>query len=87
MSKIEKLVKRLNSCPADFTYEEGKKILNYYGFEEDNKGKTSGSRVLFYRKMDHRKIMLHKPHPGNVMKKYATRQLSEYVKELDGSYE
>lgn len=63
MSKIQKLINRLNNCPADFTYEEGKKILNYYGFEEDNKGKTSESRVLFYRGVDHKKFMLHKRTP------------------------
>ena len=39
--------------------------MNYYGFEEDSKGKTSGSRVIFFRQRDNRKLMLHKPHPGN----------------------
>lgn len=86
MSKIEKLMYRLSNIPSDFTYEEGKRILNYFGFVEDNKGKTSGSRVIFYRMSDHKKYMLHKPHPGNIMKKYAVKQLNDFIKELKGRY-
>jgi mRNA-degrading endonuclease RelE of RelBE toxin-antitoxin system len=48
MSKHEKLIKRFKSQPKDFTYEEMKTLLNRLGYEEENKGKTSGSRVIFY---------------------------------------
>ena len=47
MSKKEKLIKRLTSKPKDFTYDELKKLLLYFEFCENNKGKTSGSRVVF----------------------------------------
>ena len=47
MSKIEKIIMRLKSKPKDFTYDEAIKVLNNFGFIEYNKGKTSGSRVLF----------------------------------------
>ena len=50
MSRIEKDIERLKSKPKDFTYEELKRILNHFGFIEDNKGKTSGSRVVFINK-------------------------------------
>ena len=59
-----------------------KKVLNYYGFEEDSKGKTSGSRVIFFRQRDNRKLMLHKPHPGNELKKYAIKNLKDFIEEL-----
>jgi len=47
MSKKEKLLEKLKSKPKDFTYNEAKVILNSLGFVENNKGKTSGSRVTF----------------------------------------
>lgn len=50
ISKVEKEIKKLKSMPKDFTYNEAKKILNNLGFHEDNKGKTSGSRVCFIKK-------------------------------------
>ena len=52
MSKFEKELKRLQTKPKDFTYDEAKNILNKLGFYEENKGKTSGSEwhLLVIRK-------------------------------------
>ncbi len=47
MSKKEKLLERLKAKPKDFTYDELKTLLNYLGFNEYNKEKTSGSAVKF----------------------------------------
>ena len=52
MSKKDKLIERLKSKPKDFTYNEAKVILNSFGFIENNKGKTSGSRVVFVKDND-----------------------------------
>ena len=52
MSKIDKARKRILSKPKDYTYTEAKFLLAQIGFEEYNKGKTSGSRVKFYRQKD-----------------------------------
>lgn len=82
MSKLEKEIKRLKSKPKDFTYDELKKILNNLGFYEDNKGKTSGSRVVFINK-DKMKIDLHKPHPRNILKPYQIKELLNKLKELE----
>jgi len=75
MSKEDKIIQRLLTIPTDFTYDEAKRLAVHFGYKEFNKGKSSGSRVMFYRERDGRKIMLHKPHPGNVMKKYAVQDL------------
>ena len=69
MSKLEKEIERLKSKPKDYTYEEAKSLLNKLGYIENNKGKTSGSRVIFINK-ENIKIELHKPHPRNVLKMY-----------------
>lgn len=47
MGQKEKLIARLRTRPRDFTLEEMERLLGYLGFERDNKGKTSGSRVRF----------------------------------------
>ena len=79
MSKFEKARERILLKPKDYTYTEAKYLLSQLGFEEYNKGKTSGSRVKFYRPRDARIILLHKPHPGDVMKQGAVKQLVEYL--------
>ncbi len=76
-NKIEKAKKRLKSLPTDYRYSEAKNLLISLGYYEYNKGKTSGSRVLFIKKADAHKIMLHKPHPKDEMPLYAVRQLVE----------
>lgn len=83
MSQLDKLKIRLYSIPNDFTYPEAYKLLTQLGFEESNKGRTSGSRVKFYRSKDQKTILLHKPHPGNVIVIGAVRQLADFVKELE----
>lgn len=82
MSKIDKAKERLRSRPKDYTYSEAKFLLSQMGFEEYNKGKTSGSRVKFFRSIDQRIILLHKPHPGDVMSVGAIRDLADHLEEM-----
>ena len=81
MSRLEKAKERLRSLPSDYTFSEARALLTLLGFEEFTKGKTSGSRVKFYRETDQKIIMLHKPHPGDVMKKGAVKYLKESLQE------
>ena len=80
MSQLEKAISRLLTCPKDYTYSEAKFILEKLGFKEDNKGKTSGSRVKYQRDSDNKIIMLHKPHPNPEMKQYVVKNLIEFLK-------
>ena len=82
MSKKDKAKERLALLPRDYTYTEAKNLLIYLGFKEYNKGKTSGSRVKFFRPYDQRVILLHKPHPGDVMSRGAVEDLAERLKEM-----
>lgn len=82
MSKYEKARQRILLKPKDYTYTEAKYLLSQIGFEEYNKGKTSGSRVKFYRKSDGKVILLHKPHPGDVMNLGAVKQLVDYLVQI-----
>lgn len=79
MSRLEKEIERLKSKPRDYTYDEAKTLLNKLGFIEDNKGKTSGSRVVFMDNKNNR-IELHKPHPGNILKEYQIKNILQPLK-------
>jgi hypothetical protein len=76
MSKKQKLIDRFLSMPSDFHYDEMSKLLGYFGFEEVKIGKTSGSRVKF-ENSEGVPVMLHKPHPSGIMKKYQMKQVKE----------
>ncbi len=78
MSKKDKLIQRLRSKPKDFTYEELKTLLSYLGFNENNKGNTSGSKVEFKDYLN-RKIRLHKPHPSKILKQYKINEIIELL--------
>ena len=60
MGQKEKLIKKLKSVPKDMTFEEVETLLRYLTYLRSNKGKTSGSRVLFSSD-SHPPILLHKP--------------------------
>ena len=74
MGTKQKLVERLKQLPKDFTFDEAERLLTMFGYEKSNKGKTSGSRVLFFKE-GAIPLFLHRPHPSKVMKYYAVKQL------------
>ena len=61
MGTKEKLIARVKTVPADLMFSEMEQFLGYYGYTRSNKGRTSGSRVAFY-KSGKPPIMLHRPH-------------------------
>ena len=74
MGTKEKLLERLISSPKDFTFDEMTRLLSCFGYSLESKGKTSGSKVMFIDKQN-RKILLHKPHPSNIIKEYALKEV------------
>ena len=78
MSKRDKLIWRFLTLPKDFTWAELKALLECFGFEESNAGKTSGSRVRFYQE-NYTPVMIHKPHPGKILKHYQLKYIKEYL--------
>ena len=82
MSKLEKAKEKLRNRPKNYTFSEARYLLGQLGFKEFQKGKTSGSRVKFYRESDGKVILLHKPHPGDVMSPGAVNDLVKFLKEI-----
>jgi hypothetical protein len=72
MGTKEKLIERLKGLPKDFTFDEAARLLHLFGYVKSNKGKTSGSRVLFF-KSGKIPMFLHRPHPQKEMKSYAVK--------------
>lgn len=80
MGKYDKLLRALNNT-SKLTFNEVEGLLKYLGYKEGNKGKTSGSRVEFYRNGQVEKFIIHKPHPSKDVKQYVVKQLLEFLKE------
>ena len=78
MGQKEKLIKKLKSVPKDMTFEEVETLLRYLTYLRSNKGKTSGSRVLFSSDSP---ILLHKPHPRKELLAYQIKQLIEILEQ------
>ena len=81
MGQKDKLIAKLKSNPRNFTFDEAETLLGYFGYRRSNKGKTSGSRVMFFNDENKSKIILHKPHPRKELLEYQVRQLVEQLKQ------
>lgn len=74
MSSYEKLIMKLKNTDSSLTFDELEAILFHLGFVRSNKGKTSGSRVMFVHS-EYGSIIMHKPHPSNELKYYQKKQI------------
>jgi len=81
MTKKDKLIARFLTIPKDFTFEELVSFFKHLGFEMNNKGKTSGSRIEFTNENMNLSYFAHKPHPKNVVKAYVLRQIKDFLTE------
>ncbi len=83
MGQKEKLIAKLKSNPKTFTFDDAETLLGYLTFHRSNKGKTSGSRVMFTSEEYKTKILLHKPHPRKELLEYQVKQLIELLEQED----
>ncbi len=67
--------------PADFTFDELRRVLKEFGYEEAKTGKTSGSRVAFYNSDLDDMIKFHKPHPSSIMKRCYLREIERQLRD------
>ena len=73
MSSKDKLVERFKKQPKDFTWEELVRLFGIFGFTVHNKGKTSGSRMIFENEND--QFLAHKPHPDSIIKESTIKEV------------
>ncbi len=79
MSRKDKLIARLQQRPKDFTWNELTALLNSLGYKQEKPGKTGGSRRRFVHPTS-ATIILHKPHPKNILKMYIIDDVLEILK-------
>jgi len=90
MTAREKLIERLKSKPADFTWNEAVSLLNGLGFNRLDSGsgkKKGGSHRKFYKAETRVLIRIAQPHPQKVLKEYAVKKLLQALTdagEIDG---
>ena len=75
MSKLKKLINKLLNAGSSFTYQELEFLLKKFNYKQKTTGKTSGSRVAFIRTETRHIIRIHKPHPGNELKRYVKKYI------------
>lgn len=80
MGQKEKLIERLKSKPKTFTFDEAESLLRYFAYERSNKGRTSGSRIMFVSE-EHPPIMMHRPHPRKELLEYQVKQLIQILEQ------
>lgn len=78
MSKKDKLIDRLLKKPKDFTFDEMKSLLSYFGYELKQGG--TGSGIKFINKESNEMINFHKPHPNGTLKRYILIQVIEKLR-------
>ena len=80
MGKKEKLIKKLKNKPRTFTFEDAESLLQLLDYTISNKGKTSGSRIMFASPL-HPPILMHKPHPQKELAEYQIKQLIQTLEQ------
>jgi hypothetical protein len=80
MSKNEKLVKKLLEEPRNFTFDELVTLMRDFGYSAENRGRSSGSAIMFYNSALNDKIMIHKPHPEKEVKRYVLLLIIEKLR-------
>ena len=78
MTKRDKLLQRFCTQPKDFTWQELETMLAGFGYRRAITGKTGGSRVKFLH-ATRPPLILHKPHPSNILKRYQLEQIKEVL--------
>ena len=80
MGQKEKLITKLKAKPKTFTFDDAESLLRYFHYERFNKGRTSGSRIMFVSE-EHPPILMHKPHPRKELLEYQVKQLIEILEQ------
>jgi hypothetical protein len=81
LGQKEKLIAKLKTNPKTFSFDDAESLLGYSTYYRSNKGKTSGSRVMFTSDRYRSKILLHKPHPRKELLEYQVKQLIELLEQ------
>ena len=80
MARWKMIEQKLKNLSKDITFSDIVNLLEHYGYRQDNKGRTSGSRVRFVLE-GHAHILLHKLHPQKELKEYMIKDLHNIIEQ------
>jgi hypothetical protein len=80
MSKLDKIIAKLLDPRSTITFMELEYLLGKLGYLEKKTGKTSGSRKAYVNIVSKHIIRIHKPLPGNELKRYVKLYLINELK-------
>ena len=83
MSKYNKFLNKFLDANSVITFQELEYLLGRLGYIEKKTGKTSGSRKAYLNSKINHIIRIHKPHPGNEIKKYVKNAIIIELKNKD----
>ncbi|MGB8260331.1 MAG: type II toxin-antitoxin system HicA family toxin [Terracidiphilus sp.] len=78
MSKLQKAIHRLAGRPTDYTWEELVSLMAALGFELRTAG---GSGRKFFDPASGALLLLHEPHPAEVLKAYQIRAVLQFLRQ------
>lgn len=79
MSNVTGIIAKLVGNSQNVTFTEVVWLLRFFGYRISNRGRTSGSRICFY-KPGAKVIMMHKPHSRKTLLAYQQRQLVDHLR-------
>ena len=78
MSRRDKALDRLLQKPADFSWSELTTVMLSFGFELK---KSGGSARKFIHRETRATLMMHQPHPSNVLKQYQVKAAIDFLRQ------
>ncbi len=78
MARKDKALYRFLQIPTDYQWDEMVYLLTALGYQKYEK---EGSRVRFFRAEDKAIVLLHRPHPGNIVKEYVVKQTRDKLRD------
>ena len=77
---MTKILEKLLDPRTTLTFQELEYVLGKLEYIERKTGKTSGSRRAYINQRTKHIIRIHKPHPGNEIKKYVKNYIISELK-------
>lgn len=78
MAKWKIIEQKVKNKQRNITFEEMVLLLEHYGYVQESKGKTSGSRMKFTFE-GHADILMHRPHPQKELKEYIVKDIHDLL--------
>jgi len=81
MTQVERKIEQLKACSASYKWSDLEKIFGSFGYKK-LPCRSGGSGIKFYNKETGAVFNLHRPHPGNTVKKPYQKEALKHLIEF-----